>query len=299
MRPCTLPDLAHRPHIHQLLALALSPSSLLSPKSLAKHLKPASLDPLVSTARKIRLEALRLLQDIAATNSPAAIFRATPGYPADESLEPREETPDPFSEKKERTRLPPVGEHSYDAEEEDKPLVLAGKMVARCHDLWDFLGGGAGRGRYQTSWTREEPIVRRGWELLRGIVGMWEDEVRERKELGRESGPSLVVRWELMEWSESALSPSFLRQFKPTPYGPRTSSYEVLDAVFWPFSEFPPPDDVDEVLLDDDEMESGEKQRVAARLVGLVRPSSFLFALANLVRSWQTSPSSAASSPSL
>lgn len=80
-----------------------------------------------------------------------------------------------------------MGDYSVEPEEDDKPLQLAGKGVAGCQDVWDFLGGASGRGKNQRTRTREEPIVRGGWELLRAMVGMWEDEVRERKETGRES----------------------------------------------------------------------------------------------------------------
>lgn len=171
-----------REHIHQLLALALSPASCLPPTR-AKKLVASNVDPLVPTSRKIRSQALRLLEDLAGTISAEAVFRAVPGYVADATFR-QENFPSAefFStgEASENVKgkrpyhLPPLLRPSKvnDDDEDDSPLIMAGKRIARCEDLWTVLGA--------ADESDGPPASAQGWELLRTFVGIWEEEVKLR-----------------------------------------------------------------------------------------------------------------------
>lgn len=179
------------------MALALSPASCLAASStLSRHLAPPSLDPFDSTSRQIRNGALRLLQDIGATNGGEALARATPGYVPDLSLVRgvggSTSAMDVFGGnvglKKGGRSLPtpPQEEQGFPDDIDDTALALAGKRVARSEDVWELLGGAAGRGKGFKYRTRERPVVRGGWELLRVFVEVWEGEGESRNARGGE-----------------------------------------------------------------------------------------------------------------
>lgn len=81
---------------------------------------------------------------------------------------------------------PPKEEQGFPDDIDDTALALAGKRVARCEDVWELLGGAAGRGKGFKYRTRERPVVRGGWELLRVFVEVWEAEGEGRKARGGE-----------------------------------------------------------------------------------------------------------------
>lgn len=70
---------------------------------------------------------------------------------------------------------------------------------------------------------------------------------------------------------------SFLSQFAKPSYGSRKVSDDFLDIIFWPFLDLAgeSSDEEEEIVEDDpvdeDEMTMGEKKRIAAKLVTLVR----------------------------
>lgn len=87
--------------------------------------------------------------------------------------------------------------------------------------------------------------------------------------------------------TESAVSPSFLRQFKTKDFGARDIGQKALDVIFWPFSTFAPRQAGDEgdsddedadadkeleevAAIDDDETSDADKRVIAGRLVALV-----------------------------
>lgn len=220
-------------HVRQLIALSLSPRSCLpdptdkatlkgktsSSKDAAAaaskskaYLDAPSRDPFALTARKMRLGALRLLEEIAATNGPPVVFRAAPGYSPDPSLfpptppsepttngkggPPRETTPaPPQATITHGLPTPPAEDRSLDLDEDDKDFVSAGKRVGRCENIWDVLGGLARRQKGQPKGpTKERPVIRGGWDLLKTFAGAWEAEVETRRRAeGASSLPSLSI----------------------------------------------------------------------------------------------------------
>jgi len=70
-------------------------------------------------------------------------------------------------------------------DEQDTPLMLAGKRMAEYEDVWALLGAGAVKAVKVTR-TEEQPMVPGAWELLRTLVGVWEGEVKKREEAGGE-----------------------------------------------------------------------------------------------------------------
>ena len=200
--------------MRQLIALALSPTSCLpdptkptsANRSKGKAVAPTpgsepktrfldapSRDPFASTSRKVRIAALRLLEDISATNSPLAVFRAAPGYSPDPDLVPspptrvdRETTPSTSKPQVMITHglaTPPAEDRSLDVDADDLDFVAAGKRVGRCENVWDLLGGLArrpGKGMPKGP-TAARPVVRGGWDVLSTFVRAWEDEVALRR----------------------------------------------------------------------------------------------------------------------
>lgn len=145
-------------------------------------MKAPTIDPLPATARKIRLLALRLLENVASTLSGDAIFRALRHHGVDEELVP---PPKVVLDKKGNPVLPEEEEEEEETtEDEHTPLVLAGKRVEVCEDVWALLGGGAEKTRQMRN--EEQPMAPGAWELLRTLVGVWEGEATRRSEAGGE-----------------------------------------------------------------------------------------------------------------
>ncbi|KAI5475634.1 hypothetical protein MNV49_001096 [Pseudohyphozyma bogoriensis] len=249
--------------IQQLLALSLHPSQCVPTNS--KRVHAPTLDPYTSTLRKVRLEALRLLDDIGHTNGGESVARGTPGYEQDEDLL---DTQGKAEQAKKRAMNSPSKkakkrrEEEEDEEEGNKAVNAAARRVGVCEEVWDLLAGGSGMGKEFGKSSRERPVSRTGWDLVRSLVAMWEGEAKERKGKG------------LPEFS-----PSLLRQFKPTALGPREVSSKALDILLWPFTygiehslaeAENMEEDGDTKVEDDPEMDLGEKQRVAARLMALL-----------------------------
>jgi hypothetical protein len=70
-------------------------------------------------------------------------------------------------------------------DEQDTPLMLAGKRIAEYEDVWAMLGAGAVKAVKATR-AEEQPMAPGAWELLRMLVGIWEGEVKKREEAGGE-----------------------------------------------------------------------------------------------------------------
>ncbi|GAA5937698.1 hypothetical protein JCM10213_008439 [Rhodosporidiobolus nylandii] len=258
-----------RPQIRMLLCLSLFPllfkpptkssnpafARRNRPTSLAPtDLTPSSADPLDSTHRKIREQALALLQSVVGLNGAEAVCRAVRGNgkveshaerrqrlldeeearrrAEEERLKKEAERAKQIAEGKKVPPIQPVkpqpdpgsDDEEYAPAEEDDVLALAAKRVGRVEDLWDFLAGTTARkARIR---TREKPVVEGGgWALLRVLVEGWEEE-HERKV--REKVPT-----------DPVAPLSLLRYFKPSASSndAREISSKALDIVFWPFSE--------------------------------------------------------------
>lgn len=120
-------------------------------------------------------------------NGSEVLFRACPGYGEDSSVDSSFLPPSTTSASSKGNRR--SSPEDSDLEEEDSdPFYLAGKRISRCEDLWDFLAGVVvNREEGITLRNREEPIYfEGGWELLRCLVGIWEEEGRVRQGKGGE-----------------------------------------------------------------------------------------------------------------
>lgn len=167
--------------VRQLLSVALSPEDCL--KHPRESLEPPTSDPFPVTARKIRLETLHILEDIASTSGGAAVCRAIPGYGKDPSLHP---VVPPTYDKHGEEIIVDEAELDPHPEEDDRALTLAGKRVAACADVWSFLGGASAKTPPAGSAT---PMTRGAWDVLRTLVTIWEGEVAaKRGELHRSGG---------------------------------------------------------------------------------------------------------------
>lgn len=110
-------------------------------------------------------------------------------------------------------------------DDEDGPLVLAGKRVGTCEDVWALLGGGAGK--RPTSHTEDQPMAAGAWEVLRSFVGIWEQEASKRAEgpgEGESSMPSSPFSGANQRQQQT--SPSHLRSSAPSrPTSPVSARY--------------------------------------------------------------------------
>lgn len=169
--------------MRQLLALALSPSSCLPIHQIkpSRQIPNSTREPYSPTTRKLRLQALRLIEDIVNTSGTETLFRSLPSYEPDLSIDLNEDE-SLLELKRTNSKGKRVADH-FDEEEDDEeegPLYLAGKRVSKCEDLWDFLGGMAEGIEPNRIRNREEPIIQGGWEMLRSLVGVWELEAKTR-----------------------------------------------------------------------------------------------------------------------
>ncbi|ORY77235.1 hypothetical protein BCR35DRAFT_305524 [Leucosporidium creatinivorum] len=257
-----------RAHIRQLVALSLSPPACLRTvknsdvRPSTSKIQAPSVDPLPATERKIRHFALRLLGSIASTLSGDAIFCAIKGHGVDETLVP----PTPALLDK---RGNPIVEDEDDeeaVEDQDTPLMIAGKRMMEYEDVWALLGAGAAKGGKVVR-TEEQPMAPGAWELLRTFVGVWEGEAKKREDAG-----------------ELAVSPSLMQSLKANSTGVREVSSKLLDIIIWPFkyhtslvlSDSEEDEDAEEedgskgTPIDSDELSIADKQAVAMRLLALL-----------------------------
>ncbi|GAA5952541.1 hypothetical protein JCM21900_003411 [Sporobolomyces salmonicolor] len=237
-----------RPHIRQLLSLCFFPllfkpptrtsnfakassSSSIQPKSL---LSPASDDPFVLTHRKLRADALRVLDNVAATNGVEAVCRAIRGYGMPRPLAAGEAGSEPItpprSSKKDKGKAkeqqPDDGsdlEEDLLPEKGDEPLEASAKRIGRVEDLWDFLAGTTAR--KPRIRDRERPVMEGGWEVIDVLVRGWEAE-RGRKVDAATAGNTSPEPLSLMRYFKPSASTSRAREV----------SSKALDIVFWPFS---------------------------------------------------------------
>lgn len=183
-----------RSHIHQLLSLCISPLACLPPptsRKSSRKLANPSPDPFPTTVRKIRNEALRLLEEINA-NSGEGITRALPGYVAEPSLLAGGEGKKDSEEKKpvingnangngKKKVVAKKEKEVFDEDEDYKEISLAGMRISRFENCWDMLGDGIGRGKLARKRCRERVVFGgEGWEVLRSLVGVWESEASNR-----------------------------------------------------------------------------------------------------------------------
>lgn len=70
-------------------------------------------------------------------------------------------------------------------DDQDTPLMLAGKRLIEYDDVWALLGAGAVKS-LKVARTEEQPMAPGAWELLRTLVEVWEGEAKKRKKAGGE-----------------------------------------------------------------------------------------------------------------
>ncbi|SDA01404.1 BZ3500_MvSof-1268-A1-R1_Chr10-1g02632 [Microbotryum saponariae] len=287
-------QIPHQTHIRQLLSLSLStlsslggPSTTTSTSTLTPTVSSTTLDPIPLTERKLRLQALHLLERIARSNSVQAILRSVPGHaPRDPLLQALYEDYLPTS-KSLNPDNGPIDDDRLDeviideAEDDDTELVVSARRMAQrttCEDVWALLGGSADR--IPKSRDKDRPLTKGGWETLGMFVASWEDEQRMKVQT-----PNGV--------REVGFAPSLMQTFKSNSIGIREVSPRVLDIVFWPFSkvatEYYARDlkvhDQDEEDSHDErlfEMELAEKRRIASRLLALVSNAAIIGRLNHL-----------------
>jgi hypothetical protein len=71
----------------------------------------------------------------------------------------------------------------------DDVLAISAKRIGGTENLWDFLAGTTAK--KQRVWTREQPIMDGGWEILRCFVDGWETEWKQNKHVAFGSGQSV------------------------------------------------------------------------------------------------------------
>ncbi|KDE05276.1 hypothetical protein MVLG_04308 [Microbotryum lychnidis-dioicae p1A1 Lamole] len=287
-------QIPHQTHIRQLLSLSLStlssldgPSTTTSTSTLTPTVSSTTLDPIPLTERKLRLQALHLLERIARSNSVQAILRSVPGHaPRDPLLQALYEDYLPTS-KSLNPDNGPIDDGRLDeviideAEDDDTELVVSARRMAQrttCEDVWALLGGSADR--VPKSRDKDRPLTKGGWETLGMFVASWEDE--QRMKVQTPNGAR-----------EVGFTPSLMQTFKSNSIGIREVSPRVLDIVFWPFSKVATEYDVrDSKTHDQDaedshderlfEMELSEKRRIASRLLALVSNAAVIGRLNHL-----------------
>jgi hypothetical protein len=168
-----------RTHVRQLIALVLSPVSLLPHSSRGASAgwptgNSSDPDPFSPSARQISQQALALLKAWLATNHPKAILRALPGFEPEEGEEEEwDDDDDEESDVEMRVNNNKKQRRKSTAEEDDDfPVTLAGKRVLRCADLWDVLAGCAKEtpGVLKPN-TRERAVGEEwGWELAELLI---------------------------------------------------------------------------------------------------------------------------------
>ncbi|GAA5984131.1 hypothetical protein JCM5350_003788 [Sporobolomyces pararoseus] len=231
-------------------------------------------DPFNLSHKKLREEAGKILDDLIATNGVETVCRSIKGYGL-----PKLETPsassskaleDPFqsspvtsssvaaSTTQKSSRNPKMtskgkgkakststdtkndSDEDLDLSDSDDVLAISAKRIGKTENLWDFLAGTAAK--KQRVWTREQPVLDGGWEILRSFVDGWEAEWEKKK----------IQAY----GSDSSIQPlSFLRYFKPSATSSiaRELSSKAFDVAFWPFTDSALPKD--ELESDDSESE--------------------------------------------
>ncbi|GAA5899987.1 hypothetical protein JCM5296_001933 [Sporobolomyces johnsonii] len=266
-----------RPHMRQLLSICSFPL-LFKPPTRTSHfakassssstqptslLSPASDDPFALTHRKLRADALRVLEDVAATNGVEAVCRAIRGYGMPRPLAAGEAesepiTPPPSSKKdkgKGKNKRPDDGsdpEEDLLPEKGDEPIEASAKRIGRVEDMWDFLAGTTAR--KPRIRDRERPVMEGGWEVLDVLVRGWEAE-RDRKFDAAKAGDASPEPLSLMRYFKPSASTGLAREV----------SSKALDIVFWPFSDAA---SISSDLSDDEEDEDEESERAGAAKEG-------------------------------
>lgn len=218
-------------------------------------LQPHSDEPFVLAHRKLREQALAVLQDVTSTSGVEVVCRAMRGSDVPET--PKETEARLIKEevkRKEREARRKKDEEDAaaapaksgkgvgrkkasqrqqtlddddDSEaedfglgESDDPIVEASKRIGQAEDFWDFLAGTtAKKSRLR---TRENPVAEAGgWPLLQVLVRGWEDEhARKEKCKGQSAlpfSPFLQSRTRLIRSPSDSTPPlSVLRYFKPS-----------------------------------------------------------------------------------
>jgi hypothetical protein len=168
-----------RSHVQQLIALVLSPYSLLPRKQHSTLVNNNELDPFSHTSRRVSQQALALLKAWIATYHPKYILRALPRYEGDGEEEEREEedvedsdvgdSEDAAMSRNGKGKRKPS--RGWAEEDNDCQVTLAGERVSRCADLWDILAGHAGEMPRVKPNTREKAIGEEwGWELAEVLI---------------------------------------------------------------------------------------------------------------------------------
>lgn len=120
---------------------------------------------------------MKLLANLAQTNGVQALSAGIPGYGEQEGLY--------------TTALPANavrhGTEQYIPETSDSHVILAGKRVGKCANIWQVLGGMAERVEDRVEMSPEEPLSESSWEVLSLLAEIWASEVVDREQNKRES----------------------------------------------------------------------------------------------------------------
>ncbi|GAA5963369.1 hypothetical protein JCM3765_007004 [Sporobolomyces pararoseus] len=254
-------------------------------------------DPFNLSHKKLREEARKVLDDIIATNGVEIVCRSIRGYgipklstpsassssaledpfqsspiastsaattPQKSSRNPKMTSKGKGKEKSTSTATKNDSDEDLDLSDSDDILAISAKRIGKTENLWDFLAGTAAK--KQRVWTREQPVLDGGWEILRSFVDGWEAEWEKKKKAAH--------------GSDSPIQPlSLLRYFKPsaTSSVARELSSKAFDVAFWPFTDSArPKEDLDsddseaetddsELFSDDDSDKKKGKDKISAK----------------------------------